>query len=114
MVIVDWFTKYAVAVPCKQNLTALEAAKIIYRSWYLKGYGWPSSFVSDRDPLFVSQTWDEFCGLLGITKEMSTSRHQQTDGQTESIIKALERGLAKIVNHTGSDSTPSIRSYFRL
>lgn len=103
LMIVDRFTKFIKVVPVSMNITAHEIAKVIYQEWYLEGYGWPSSIVSDRDPTLTSEVWKEFCSILGIEKMMSTSRHQQTDGQSEASIKILEVGLAKACNHKRDD-----------
>ncbi len=61
--------------------------------------------VSDRDTLITSEVWKEFCGFLGIKMEMSTSRHQQTNGGAESVVKVVKRMLKGLVNYKQSNWT---------
>jgi len=103
MCITDRLSKIIEAIATKSTITAKETAILLYENWYLKGFGLPKSIVSDRDVKFTSQVWTEFCKLVGIEQKMSTSRHQQTDGQSESSIKILETALRKIVNHKKND-----------
>jgi hypothetical protein len=46
--------------------------------------------VSDRDSKFTSKMWQDFNAALGITLNLSSSRHQSTDGQTERAIAHIE------------------------
>src|SRR5690242_10069329 len=39
--------------------------------------------VNDKDTLFTSQFWSDFCLKLDTTQRLSTAFHLQTDGQTE-------------------------------
>jgi len=93
MCITDRLSKIIEAIATKSTITAKETAILLYENWYLKGFGLPKSIVSDRDVKFTSQVWTEFCKLVGIEQKMSTSRHQQTNGQSESSIKILETAL---------------------
>jgi len=35
----------------------------------------PKTFTSDRDPIFVSQFWQEFMAVQGVQVQLSTSYH---------------------------------------
>jgi hypothetical protein len=105
LVIRDRLTKFVCLVPCKDTLTAKECAELLYKRWYLEGRGFPKSIVSDRDTLFTSSVWKEFCRIVGIELAMSTSRHQQTNGGAESAVKMVKRMLKGYVNYRQSDWT---------
>ncbi|KAL0202748.1 hypothetical protein M9458_000766, partial [Cirrhinus mrigala] len=49
--------------------------------------------VSDRGPQFISHVWKAFFKLLGVTVNLSSGYHPQTNGQTERKIQELGRYL---------------------
>jgi hypothetical protein len=49
--------------------------------------------VSDRDKLFTSKFWQEFCKEREIRRRLSTAHHPQTDGQTERTNQSIEKYL---------------------
>lgn len=99
MIIVDRFSKLVELIPTSINVTAAETAKLFYDNWYLKGRGFPKEIVSDRDKLFVGNLWKSFLNLTGIEAAMATSRHQQTDGGAESVVKLLKSSFKRHINH---------------
>jgi hypothetical protein len=66
-------------------------------------HGVPASIVSDRDPRFTSQFFSELCALLGVSQDMSTAFHPQSDGQTERMNRTLEDMLRHYVSPTQTD-----------
>jgi hypothetical protein len=109
MVVVDRFTKLIELIPTNDQLDAGRCATLLYNHWYLLGHGFPSTIVSDRDTRFVSQVWRDFCTAVGITRIMSTSRHQQTDGGAEAIVKIIKTVLKGCVTHGQTDWTQYLR-----
>jgi len=46
--------------------------------------------VSDRDPRFISKSWESLQATLGTKLRLSSAYHPQTNGQTERTIQSLE------------------------
>ncbi|MBW0531053.1 hypothetical protein O181_070768 [Austropuccinia psidii MF-1] len=81
LVIVDRFSKMAVFVPKVSAITSLVLAHLFIKNIFPKNV-LPSSIVSDRGSLFVSSFWTNLCQKLKISRDLSTSYHSETDGQT--------------------------------
>ncbi|KAI2652628.1 Transposon Tf2-8 polyprotein [Labeo rohita] len=92
LVIVDRFSKACKLVPLRGLPTALEMAERLFHQVF-RHYGLPEEIVSDRCPQFTSHVWKAFFKLLGITVNLSSGYHPQTNGQTESKIQELGRYL---------------------
>ena len=68
-----------------------------------KHHGLPRSIVSDRGLQFISDFWKFLCTRLGITAQLSTAWHPETDGQTERINSVMEQYLRAFVNYLQDD-----------
>ncbi|GJS90035.1 putative reverse transcriptase domain, ribonuclease H-like domain, aspartic peptidase domain protein [Tanacetum coccineum] len=95
-VIVDRLTKSAHFLPMRENesidkLTRLYLKKVVTR------HGIPVSIICDCNGRFTSNFWRTFQKALGTRLDMSTAYHQQTDGQSERTIQALEDMLRACV-----------------
>jgi hypothetical protein len=71
--VVDHFSKMAILVACKKNITAKATIKM------------RQTIVSDRDNRFLSKFWSSLWSLLDTKLTKSTTFHSQTDGQTEVV-----------------------------
>ena len=69
----------------------------------VRPHGVPESVVSDRDPRFTAHFYAELSKLMGTTLQMSTSRHPQTDGQSEREIRTLVTSLRAFCNEHQDD-----------
>jgi transposase InsO family protein len=56
--------------------------------------------VSDRDKIFTGHFWTALLKLMGITLNLSTTYHPQTDGQSERVNQCLEMFLRYSVYQT--------------
>ncbi|KAL0398581.1 UNVERIFIED_CONTAM: Transposon Ty3-G Gag-Pol polyprotein [Sesamum radiatum] len=92
LVVVDRLTKYSHFLALKHPYTAASVAKIFFDNIY-KLHGLPVSIVTDRDKLFTSRFWKELFTLSGVSLDMSSAYHPQTDGQTERVNQCLENYL---------------------
>lgn len=92
MVVVDRLTKAAHFGMLASGFTASKVARL-FTDIVVKFHGFPSSIVSDRDPIFLSKFWAELFKLSGTSLKHSSAYHPQTDGQTEVVNKGLEQFL---------------------
>ncbi|KAL2230686.1 UNVERIFIED_CONTAM: Transposon Ty3-G Gag-Pol polyprotein [Sesamum indicum] len=92
MVIVDRLTKYSHFIALIHPYTAASIAKVFFDNIY-KLHALPVSIVSDRDKVFTSKFWRELFTLSGVSLDMSTAYHPQSDGQTERVNQCLENYL---------------------
>jgi hypothetical protein len=97
-VFVDRFTKRPIFAASRVTDTARDVA-ILFIKEVVSKHGVPLSIISDRDPKFTSEFWQEFTKLIGIDLKMSTAMHPQTDGQTERMNRTLEEMLRHYVDY---------------
>jgi transposase InsO family protein len=95
--VVDRFSKMAHFIPTHTNATAADTAKLFF-NLVVRFHSIPASIVSDRDSKFTSNFWKALFKLADTKLAMSTSRHPQTDGQTERMNRTLEEMLRSYVN----------------
>ena len=92
MVVVDRFSKRLYVIPCNKEIDSEGAARI-FRDHVWQHEGLPKIVISDRGGQFMSKFTGELYKLLGISRNMSTAHHPQTDGQTERINQEIEQYL---------------------
>ena len=105
LVMTDSFTKFAAAVPCKDQ-TAETVARVLRDKWFAC-YGVPMQIHSDRGRNFESRLISELCCLYGIRKTRTTPYHAQGNGQTERFNKTL-CGLIKSLDNKSRSQWPQL------
>ncbi|XP_071681819.1 uncharacterized protein [Lolium perenne] len=81
-------SQYAHFIALGHPYTAASVARAFFDG-IVRLHGFPSSIVSDRDPVFTGHVWRDLFGLAGVKLRMSTAFHPQTDGQSEVINKII-------------------------
>jgi len=92
LVITDHFTRYAQAVPTKDQ-TAKTTAKVLLDR-FVNHYGLPVRIHSDQGANFESKVIKQLCQLLGIAKSHTTPYHPQGNAQAERFNSTLLNMLA--------------------
>ena len=88
LTVVDRFSKYAHFITLSHPYTASSVARAFFDGivWL---HGFPTSIVSDRDPVFTSHMWRDLFKMAGVQLRFSTAFHPQTDGQSKIVNKVL-------------------------
>ena len=94
LVITDHFTKYAVAIPTR-NQTAKTTADAFYNNFVLH-YGLPKRLHSDQGANFESNLIKELCTLTGIERSRTTPYHPMGNGLTERFNRTLLQMLGTL------------------
>ncbi|KAJ9534651.1 hypothetical protein QJQ45_002940 [Haematococcus lacustris] len=92
-------------VPTTTTVSAPELAQLFFDSVF-KHHGLPKVIISDRDPRFTSNFWQQLFAKTGTHLNISTANHPQTDGQTERANRTIEDMLRNYVSphHTDWDN----------
>ena len=88
LTVVDRFSKYAHFIALSHPYTAASVARAFFDG-IVRLHGFPTSIVSDRDPVFTSHLWRDLFRLAGVKQRLSTAFHPQTDGQSEIVNKVI-------------------------
>ena len=96
-VVIDWFSKEVMFVPCTKEETTLSTAEL-FRDHIWCQHGLPSSVVSDHGSVFASNFLGKLYRLLGVEHKMSTTFHPQTNGQTEWLNHKINQYLWTYIN----------------
>src|SRR5580692_6159390 len=75
-------SRAALFLPCKTTITG-EGIALLYLQHLFPWFGTPAKVISDRDPRFTSNFAKALAQKLGVTQNISTAFHPQTDGLTE-------------------------------
>ena len=101
LVITDHFTKFAQAIPTK-NQTARTTAEALFKNFVVH-YGIPSVLHSDQGTQFESNIIQELCKLLNIKKTRTTPYHPMGNGITERFNRTLIKMLGTLENNQKAD-----------
>jgi Integrase zinc binding domain/RNase H-like domain found in reverse transcriptase len=82
----------AIFLPCSTTITGAGIAKL-YLENVFRWFRLPQKIISDRDPRFTSHFGKSITKALGITQNLSTAFHPQTDGLSKWKNQWIEQYL---------------------
>lgn len=94
LVMTDLFSKYALAVPTKDQ-SAETTAKALYNG-LIQTFGCPERILTDRGAAFESLVIKELCQLYGCQKSRTTAYHPQGNGACERFNQTLLQLLGSL------------------
>ena len=97
LVITDHFTRYAQAIPTR-NQTARTTAQALFDN-FIVHYGIPQRIHSDQGANFGSKVVKELCNLTGMKKSRTTSYHPMGNGMCERFNRTLLGMLGTLEPH---------------
>ncbi|XP_072066659.1 uncharacterized protein [Arachis hypogaea] len=92
LVVIDRLSKFAHFIPLPTDYTAPKVVEAFVQT-VVSVHGILHSIISDRDKVFTSKFWEQYCGTHGITLARSSAYHPESDGQTEVLNRCLEMYL---------------------
>ena len=101
LVITDHFTRYAQAIPCR-NQTAQTTAKALYEN-FIRYYSFPVRLHSDQGRNFESKVIKELCRLANTQKSRTSPYHPMGNGSAERFNQTLLKMLGTLENSQKSD-----------
>jgi hypothetical protein len=96
LTVVDRFFKAAHFITVGHPYTATTVARAFFTE-IVRLHGISSSIVSDCDPMFTSNFWQELFKLSGVRLQMSSAFHHQSDRQTEVVNKIITMYLCCLI-----------------
>jgi len=105
LVITEYLSGRVVLIPTTMKATGRTLARLFIDRVF-RNFGVPQVFISDRDSRVFSDFFEAIQMMLGITAELSTARHQQTDGKCERMIKTVKTMLKPYLNYAGDNWIP--------
>ena len=101
LVITDHFTRYALAIPTRNQL-AKTTAKALFDN-FIVHYSFPERLHSDRGQNFESKVIQELCKIAGMKKSRTTPYHPMGNGMVEKFNSTLLRMLRTLHQEQKSD-----------
>lgn len=95
LVIVDAYSKWVECYVMHNNITT--KAILTKLSDFMSRFGTPQTIVTDNGTSFASQEFTNFCKLNAISHLFSPVYHAMSNGQAESFVKIIKKGINSIL-----------------
>jgi hypothetical protein len=79
---------------------------------FMSRFGIPHTLVSDNGSSFTSRDFELFCAVNGIKHVLSPVYHPSSNGQAESFVKIVKKGLKGIILSSNNKLVPGKISKF--
>ena len=109
LTILDSFTRYLIAVPCR-NETAFEAARGLIDNLWHPFRRLPEVVSSDRGTHFTANMFAETMKLLNIKQDRHTAWRPQSSGNIERQHRTMRDSLAMVCHETNQPWTRVLQS----
>ncbi|KAL8449732.1 hypothetical protein Emed_002987 [Eimeria media] len=110
LTLVDTVSKMAYFVPTTSTVTT-EGVLQLLAGRLVRYHGLAKVLLSDLDPRFTVEFWRLMCQRFDTKRALSSSRHQQTNGQRERLYRTPEQTLRTYIQYDEShweDLLPAI------
>jgi exodeoxyribonuclease III len=101
LTMIDQFTRYTWAVPCKERNSGAFVKAILETVVYTHGV--PEWIWSDREPGFAGRAMREICQRFGSRKAQTTGWQPQSNSSLERVHSYMAQALTFVVNKHRSD-----------
>ncbi|XP_063545753.1 uncharacterized protein K02A2.6-like [Cydia strobilella] len=91
LVLVDAFSKWPEVYDMANTTTSTATIDKLYE--FMSRFGIPLTLVTDNGTAFCSQEFQSFCILNGIKHVTSPPYHAASNGQAESYVKIVKKGI---------------------
>lgn len=111
LIAVDAHTKW---VEVYNMNTATSSAAVIGKLYeFMSRFGVPKTIVSDNGTAFCSREFELFCATNGISHMTSPVYHAPSNGQAESLVKIVKKGIKSCLmsSHSAKDSSVRLLKY---
>lgn len=101
-VIVEKLSKRGIFISTNKETTSSAVVQLLFDHVFSK-HGMPTKIILDRDSLFTAKYFHGVTDILNIKRNMATTGHPQTDGQSENTIRTLSQMLLQIIQKNPKD-----------
>lgn len=91
LIVVDAYSKWVEVYNMKCATTSTATIERLYD--FMSRFGIPHTLVSDNGTSFTSREFESFCKLNGISHVTSPAYHPASNGQAESFVKVIKKGI---------------------
>lgn len=91
LIVVDAYTKWVEVYDMGGSTSSISVVDKLCD--YFSRVGLPAIIVSDNGASFCSHVFNEFCDLNGIRHVTSPAYHPASNGQAESMVKVIKKGI---------------------
>lgn len=91
LVVVDAYTKWVEVYNMKGGTSTTATIGKLYE--FMSRFGIPHTLVSDNGTAFTSHEFEVFCRSNGISHVTSPAYHAPSNGQAESYVKIVKKGI---------------------